>query len=95
MVERSTVGAAGLRRKTTTTKTANTTAATPVHNAIRRIFFCFRSGRAISIDLGYSTCRAKPPMSLQIETKGVVAPRNAARVYRSDRSRKKVSDFEQ
>jgi hypothetical protein len=52
MVERSTVGAAGLSRATATTATVNNTTATPAHTAYWRIFFCFKSGRAISIDLG-------------------------------------------
>jgi len=49
MVERSTVGAAGLSRDTATTATVNNTTATPAHTAYWRILFFFKSGRAISI----------------------------------------------
>ena len=49
MVERSTVGAAGLRRKTIAARTAMTITAAPAQSSVRRFFFCLMSGRAISI----------------------------------------------
>src|SRR5271165_4899523 len=73
IVDRSTVGAAGLSRETATTATVNSTAATPAYIAYWRIFFFFRSGRAISITSGYSTCHAKGAPSLIIEKKALQA----------------------
>ena len=55
IVELSTEGAAGLSLATATAATATTTTATPVQIISRRVFFCFRSGRAISITPGKST----------------------------------------
>jgi hypothetical protein len=49
MVERSTVGAAGLSRETAKPRAARTTTAMPVHIIDWRVFFFFKSGRAISI----------------------------------------------
>jgi len=49
MVERSTVGAAGLSRDTPSSATANSTTATPPMIQSRRFLFCNKSGRAISI----------------------------------------------
>ncbi len=51
MVERSTVGAAGLSRETANAIDAKTTTATPAHMISWRFLFCFKSGRAISIVL--------------------------------------------
>ena len=58
MVERSTVGAAGLSRETAKPSTAKTTTATPVQMINWRFFFFFKSGRAISITPCSCICRA-------------------------------------
>ena len=52
MVERSTDGAAGLSPYTATAAIATSTTAMPLQIIRRRVFFCFRSGRAISITTG-------------------------------------------
>jgi hypothetical protein len=49
MVDRSTVGEAGLSRETATARPVNTTTPTTAHSAIRRVFMRLMSGRAISI----------------------------------------------
>jgi hypothetical protein len=49
IVERSTVGAAGLSRETATMATVNKTAPMPAQVMYWRIFFFLKSGRAISI----------------------------------------------
>jgi hypothetical protein len=69
MVERSTEGAAGFSRETPTARPVNTTTATPAHTAYWRIFFFFKSGRAISITPGSCTSRAKDIDMLDIENK--------------------------
>jgi hypothetical protein len=83
MVERSTVGAAGLSRNTTTMANVNTTAATPAHTAYWRIFFRFKSGRAISIARSRSIWRSKGLRTMRVEKKDVSlnrAKRNALEV---------------
>jgi hypothetical protein len=67
MVERSTVGAAGLSRETATTATVNNTTATPAHTANWRFLLSFKSGRAISIDIGYGTWRAKHTLGFSLK----------------------------
>jgi hypothetical protein len=71
MVERSTLGAAGLSRETASISKVKPTTATPAHIASRRILFFLKSGRAISITPCCCTRCAKGARLVHAENKHV------------------------
>src|SRR5580698_8030873 len=96
MVERSTGGAAGLRRETRKADPAKTMVAMPAHKNIWRCFFFLRSGRAISMSLTkVAVAVPKKNHSAAADRKGF-APKAGMNVEKTgDRFRCELSDFGQ
>jgi hypothetical protein len=71
MVERSTVGAAGLSRDSPSNAIATTTTTPPARIQRRRFIFCMMSGRAISIRQESKHLACQKTISRRIENKAL------------------------